>query len=95
MPEQCEQPGHAIVRRATGLECLLLMTIIVTLPLEDHIPTIAGFSFSWILFGIAALYVAFNRVAELAQVASCPAAATSYLFIIISVVVECTVASSK
>jgi len=88
MPKQRNQSGHAMVRRTTGLECLLLIVIIALLPLEDHIPTVAGFSFSWILFGIAAIYVAFNRIRELTVVASCPVAVTFYLFILTSTLVE-------
>jgi len=88
MPKQRNQSGQATVRRTTGLECLLLIVIIVFLPLEDHIPTVAGLSSSWILWGIAAIYVAFNRIGELTVVASCPVAVTLYLFILTATLVE-------
>ena len=90
-------PGHAQAAQPigtrdgaanTGLEFLLLIVIIALLPLEENIPTVAGVSFSWILFGIAAIYVAFNRIRELTVVASCPVAVTLYLFMLTSTLVE-------
>ena len=88
MPKQRNQSGHAMVQRTTGLEFLLLIVIIALLPLEENIPTVAGLSFSWILFGIAAIYVAFNRIGELTVVASCPVAVTLYLFMLTATLVE-------
>src|SRR4051812_31114664 len=54
MPTRHSEAGHATVRRTTSPECLLLAIIIVLLPLEEHIPTVAGVSLPWIIFGMTA-----------------------------------------
>lgn len=72
----------------TTLDRLLLMATIILLPLEDHLPAIAGFSVLFILFGVLGLYNVLFRLRALSKVASHPVFLTAYLILILCTLIE-------
>jgi hypothetical protein len=72
----------------TTVERLLLVATLVLLPLEDHIPTVAGFSLLFLLFALSAAYVAVHRGRALYRVVLHPAFVTAYAFLLVSFLME-------
>jgi hypothetical protein len=79
----------------TPFERVLLFTTVILLPLEDHIPSVAGFSSSYLMFAVLAGYVAINRLRCLDRVWMHPVFVAAYLFIGISVAMEFASPSSS
>ena len=90
-----ESKGHSVSRQrkslryaTTTLDRFLLMTTIILLPLEDHLPAVAGFSVLFILFGVLGLYNVLFRLRALRTVSSHPVFLTSYLIVILCALIE-------
>jgi len=74
----------------TSLEKWLILLAIVALPTENHFLFIPGFSLQFILFGIIAVYVAWNRFSELLRTVGHPALIAAYLFLTVGFLLEWT-----
>lgn len=72
----------------TPLERALLIITIVLIPLEDHIPAIAGRSIIFLLFGVLGLYVFFNRPKVLSKICRHPLFLIGYIFLVLSFLIE-------
>lgn len=64
------------------------MTTVIILPLESHIPTVAGMSVSFLIFGTLAAYVIVNRPRALGKIFSHPVFIAAYAFIVVSALLE-------
>ena len=71
--------GKSLRYPTTTLDRLLLMGTIILLPLEDHLPSIAGFSVLFLLFGVLGLYNVLFRLRALSKISSHPVFLTAYL----------------
>jgi len=86
--------GPAVLRRGwpqystNRIEQFLLMITIAMLPLQDHIPSVAGFSIMFILFGVLACYVLANRSKKLARTWAHPLFLATYAFLFLGYVIE-------
>lgn len=80
--------GTWAATRTTVMERVLLMAIIITLPLQDSIPAMAGMSFSYILFGVAFLHLVLNRPQVFWKTWMHPVFLALYLLIYVGIVVE-------
>ena len=69
-------------------ERVLLFTTVILLPLEEQIPTVAGFSSQFLLFAVLAAYVGLNRLRCLDRIWMHPVFVVAYLFIGISIALE-------
>jgi hypothetical protein len=69
-------------------ERALLFTTVIMLPLEQQIPTVAGFSSQFLLFAVLAAYVALNRLRCLDRIWMHPVFVAAYVFIGISIALE-------
>lgn len=72
----------------TTVERFLLMAIVVILPLETHIPAVAGFSITYILFAVQAGYVILWRFRALARTWLHPVFLAGYILLAVGCVVE-------
>jgi hypothetical protein len=72
----------------TVIERSLLMITVVLLPLEDHIPAVAGFSVLFVMFGVLAAYVFVNRLRALARIWLHPVFLTAYLILFLCTLIE-------
>ncbi len=79
-----------IVRQSstTPAERFLLLAAVSTLPLEKHIPTVAGMSFSFLIFAVLAAYVLVNRSRFLGKLWYHPVFIVAYAFVGISALLE-------
>jgi hypothetical protein len=77
-----------IKNRTTVTERLLLMVTITLLPLQDHFPSIAGFSIMYILFGLLAGYIFLNRPRALAKIYLHPVFLAAYALLIVAFLTE-------
>jgi hypothetical protein len=66
----------------------MLMTTTVMLPLQEHIPAIAGFSIMYIMFAILAAYIVLNRPRALARAWLHPVFLAAYALLTVSLFVE-------
>jgi hypothetical protein len=73
---------------STLVERFLLMTAIVILPLENHIPTVAGMSVSFLIFVALAAYVIMNRPRTVGVICYHPVFIAAYAFIGVSALLE-------
>lgn len=82
--------GRSILPQAstTLIERFLLMTAIIILPLESHIPTVAGMSVSFLIFVSLGLYVIVNRPRTLGKICFHPVFIAAYAFIGVSALLE-------
>ena len=87
--------SHVPYFRTTPAERFLLFATVIILPLEAHIPPVAGFSASFFMFTVLAAYVAINRLQCLDRVWMHPVFVAAYLFIGISVAMEFASPSSR
>lgn len=82
----------AITRMAraatTRMDRFLLIATIVLLPLENHIPPVAGFSIIWIVFAVIVLHVLVNRPQALFKTWSNPVFLAAYLLLFVGFIVE-------
>lgn len=67
--------------RTTAFERVLLFLMVALLPLEENIPSIAGFTFTFILFGLMAAYVMSVHPRRLTQSMTRPVFLACYLFL--------------
>ncbi|MGE0821945.1 MAG: O-antigen ligase family protein [Candidatus Binatia bacterium] len=72
----------------TLVERCLLMVTVAFLPLEDHLPTIAGFSALFLLFGVVASYILVRRVRALYTVLIHPVFLATYGLLFVSLLNE-------
>lgn len=91
-----QMPGVAIPKakksfrpqKTTFIEKLLLISTIIILPLENHIPTVGGRSVVFILFAVIACYVCLNRPQSLNKTFLHPVFLAAYGLIFVGVTVE-------
>lgn len=74
--------------RTTLAERLLLVTAMIILPLEKHIPTVAGMSVSFIIFAVLAVYVIVNRPRTLGEIWYHPVFIAAYAFVGVAILLE-------
>ena len=70
------------------IERFLLIATITLLPLENHIPTVAGFSVMYIMFGILASYILFNRLTALTSICLHPVFLAAYVLLALGCLIE-------
>jgi hypothetical protein len=73
---------------STVVERFLLMVAITMLPLENELPTVAGMSVSFLIFGALAIYVVLNRPRTFGKICYHPIFIAAYAFIGVSVLLE-------
>lgn len=71
-------------------EKVLLALVIVSLPLESHLLFIPGYSVQFVMFGIAALFLALTQPGALITTAGQPVFVAAYVFLAYSAVMEVT-----
>jgi hypothetical protein len=74
--------------RTSLVERCLLFTAIVTLPLEKHVPTVAGMSLSFLIFAVLAAYIIVNRPRALGKIWYHPVFIAAYAFVGVSALLE-------
>lgn len=74
--------------RSTLVERCLLFTIVVSLPLQDYFSSVAGMSFSFLLFTVLTAYVIVNRPRSVGVIWHHPVFIASYVFVVVSVLLE-------
>jgi hypothetical protein len=84
-----DAPGGAVIP-TTRPERWLLLATIVLMPLEDHIPSVGGFSFAFVLFSVLAAAALLHGPQPLSRVAMHPLFIAAYLFIGLAGVMEAT-----
>jgi len=72
----------------TLVERFLLLAAVTILPLENHIPTVAGMSVSFLIFAVLAIYVILNRPRTLGVIWYHPIFIAAYAFIGVSTLLE-------
>ena len=72
----------------TRLEQLLLMAAIVLIPLEDHIPAVAGYSIMFLCFGVLAGYVLLYRPGIVAHTWGHSIFLIGYALIVLATLIE-------
>ena len=72
----------------TQVERFLLLAAVTTLPLEKHLPTVAGMSFSFLIFAVLAAYIIVNRPRALAEIWCHPVFIVAYAFVGVSALLE-------
>lgn len=82
--------GRSILSQSssTVVERYLLMGAIIMLPLESELPSVAGMSAGFFIFGALALYVVLNRPRTLGVIWCHPIFIAAYAFIGVSVLLE-------
>lgn len=79
---------QASLPQSTLVEQVLLFSAIVMLPLQDHIPAVAGMSIMFLIFAALGMYVVFNRSRTLGKIWYHPVFIAAYAFIGVSVLLE-------
>lgn len=74
--------------RTTPIERFLLGATIAALPIEDHVPTVGGFSMLFIMFGVMACYVLLNRIRLLNRTWAHPTFLAGYSLFLFCAVIE-------
>lgn len=74
--------------RVTPVERCLLWISMVVLPLQNSIPTVAGMSFSFLLFAILFAYIIVNRPRILGEILCQPVFIAAYAFIGVALLLE-------
>lgn len=86
-------PTNSPVRadaRTSTIEKTLLALIIVTLPLENHLRFIPGYSLQFVMFGVTALYLLLTHPRALFKTMGHPAFFAAYAFLVYSFAMEVT-----
>ena len=78
------------ILQTTAAERLLLLVTVALLPLENHLPSIGGFSIIFLMFLVAAVYIGINRLSCLDRVWHHPVFIAAFLFLPIAGVLENT-----
>ena len=86
-------PQLVVITRRQGtpttcVEHLLLLLNILLLPLENYIPTVRGFSCTFLLFAISSIYIMTQRFRSIAYVWNHQVFLVCYFLIFISIVLE-------
>lgn len=76
--------------RTSIVEKALLGLIIVSLPLEDHIRIIPGYSLQFVMFGVVGLYLLLIQPSALLKTMAHPAFLAAYAFLVYSFAMEMT-----
>jgi O-Antigen ligase len=79
---------HRKCTPTTRVEHLLLLLNILLLPLENYIPTVRGFSCTFLLFAISSIYIMTQRFRSIAYVWNHQVFLASYFLILMSLVLE-------
>lgn len=74
--------------RISWVEQVLIFGTIVIIPLQNHLPTVAGMSAVFLLFGVLAAYLILNRPRILAQTWYHPCFVAAYAFVGVSALLE-------
>lgn len=74
--------------RTRLFEQALIFIAMVTLPLENHLPTVAGMSSTFLIFATLGIYVIVNRSRQLSQVWLHPVFIAAYVFLGVSILLE-------
>jgi hypothetical protein len=74
--------------RTSLVEHCLLFTAMVTLPLEKHVPTVAGMSLSFLIFAVLVAYTIVNRPRALSEIWCHPVFIAAYAFVSVSTLLE-------
>lgn len=93
VPRNAESFWYAVQNRplqypTTIIERFLLMATIALLPLDDHIPTVAGASSMFIMFGVLAAYVFTFRARALGRTWLHPVFLAAYSLFIFGLLIE-------
>lgn len=80
--------GSRVSRLTTRTERLLILISIVLLPLQDHFPTVAGASVSFLIFVALGAYVFLNRLRALGRIWQHPVFIAAYVFIGVCALLE-------
>jgi hypothetical protein len=72
----------------TKCERVLLAATIVVLPLEDHIPTVGGFSIAFLLFSLLACYTFVYRSRALGRIWLHPVFRAAYILLMVGFLIE-------
>src|SRR5207244_2415198 len=72
----------------TRIEHLLLLLNIAILPMEEALPSPGGFSVGFLLFALSSIYIIFQRFGSTAHIWNHPVFLTSYVFILLSLILE-------
>lgn len=72
----------------TPAERFLLLVAMTTLPLEKHLPTVAGMSFSFLIFAVLAAYIIVNRPRALGEIWYHPVFVAAYAFVGVAFLLE-------
>ncbi len=72
----------------TPAERFLLWAAVATLPLEKHLPTVAGMSFSFLIFAVLAAYIIVNRPRALSEIWYQPVFIAAYAFVGVAILLE-------
>jgi len=76
------------ISQTTATERLLLMATVVLLPLQDHIPSVAGFSVAYLMLGALAFYTLLFHLRTLAKTWSHPVFLAGYALIAVGMITE-------
>lgn len=87
--------SHVSNFSTTPVERFMLFATVLILPLEEHIPSVAGFSSLFFMFAMLAAYVAINRLQCLDRIWMHPVFVAAYLFIGFSAALEFASPSSS
>jgi hypothetical protein len=80
--------GRLVRYGTTAIDQFLLMATVALLPLQDHLPSIAGFSIMYIIFGVLGGYVLLSRSRALARVWTHPVFLAAYVLLFLGFLVE-------
>lgn len=72
----------------TPVERFLLLVAMTTLPLEKHLPTVAGMSLSFLIFAVLAAYIIVNRPRALGEIWYHPVFIAAYAFVGVAFLLE-------
>ncbi|MDT7041565.1 O-antigen ligase family protein [Candidatus Nitronereus thalassa] len=76
------------VKKTNLTEKILLTAIIMILPLENHLPTVGGFSALFLLFAVLGMYVLAFRFSALMKVVMHPICLSAYALILVGFIIE-------
>lgn len=87
---------HIVPQSGTTLaERFLLLAAVTTLPLEKQLPTVAGMSFSFLIFAVLAVYIIVNRPRALGEIWYHPVFIAAYAFVGVVILLEFSSPSSS
>ncbi len=72
----------------TGIERMLLLILVILIPLEPSLPTVAGFTSPYIMFAVLTGYILLNRPGSLARTWSHPVFLAAFCLLMIAILIE-------